>query len=86
MTETEKRVKERRKKMMEYIKFYKRTHDGIPPTVREMQNEVGASSTSMVADDLRALEKEKKISTHRGMVMVVGGKWGMQPKHEVHNT
>lgn len=79
----EKRISERQAATMAYIKMYKRTHDGIPPTVREIQEYVGVSSTSLVANDLRALVQQGKIYFIRSMIAVTGGEWRMKTKRKL---
>jgi repressor LexA len=49
---------------------------GIPPTVREVKERTGASSTSVVAYRLRALEREGRIQRvpkcARGIILIEG--------------
>ncbi len=44
--------------MLKFIDEYIREHDGLPPTVREIQKGVGASSTSVVEYHLGILERK----------------------------
>lgn len=49
-------LSERQRRMLEYIGRFQQEH-GYPPTVREIGQEVGISSTSVVDYNLRVLEK-----------------------------
>lgn len=64
-----------------YIVAYKRRHDGLSPTLREMQDALGYSSASVVRTDVESLIMEGRLRTlgrsrSRG-IMVVGGHWEM---------
>lgn len=66
---------------LEFIKAYKREHDGISPTWRELAAQF-RTSTSVVGYVLRQLQDDGKIrlvgnGKIRG-IMVVGGQWRMQ--------
>ena len=65
--------------IMRFIIRYKRQHDGNSPTVREIQDACGVSSTSMVAYYLGKLEDVGLIRRGHGFesraIEVVGGRW-----------
>lgn len=64
-----------------YICEYKRAHDGLSPTVREIQMACDVSSTSVVQYTLRLLVKRGKLRFLDGQAgqsrryVVVGGRW-----------
>jgi hypothetical protein len=71
MSETTERV-------FRYVVEFKRAHDGISPTVREIAVGVGIGSTT-VAHHLRVLQRARRIRAmgfgfSRGMI-VPGGRW-----------
>jgi SOS-response transcriptional repressor LexA len=66
-------------RVLRYIILYKRRHDGVAPTVREIMDACGISSTSVVAYHLKRLEAAGKIicgdfGSSRA-IEVVGGRW-----------
>ena len=70
---------ERAKAILEFVIAYKREHDGISPTIREIQDFTGIRSTSLVKFYLGYLEEGGKIrmlgdNRSRG-IMVTGGAW-----------
>lgn len=71
--------------LLAYIVGYKRGHDGLSPTIREMQAACGISSTSVTTWLLDKLEGQGKVRLLRGEggvlrgVMVVGGRWDLPP-------
>jgi repressor LexA len=54
----------RQEQMLGFIRRFTREH-GFPPTIREIGEEVGISSTSVVNYNLDALERKKRISRDR---------------------
>lgn len=68
-----------------YICRYKRRHDGLSPTLREIGDACGISSTSVVNYQLHKLHRAGRIRFHgdgkmRGII-VPGGRWtGPDPK------
>jgi len=72
--------------IMRYIICYKAAHDGNSPTIREICDECGVSSTSVAAYNLEKLERAGKIVLAGGGargIQVVGGRWvapeGVEP-------
>jgi repressor LexA len=74
----------RQQKILDFIRRFSREH-GFPPTIREIGQQVGISSTSVVSYNLNALEKKNRIerdrSVSRGLRLVedpeLGGHGGM---------
>lgn len=66
-------LSEKQRKVYNFIKEYVRSR-GYPPTVREIQRELGLSSTSVVDYQLRFLEKKKLIKRlkriSRGIILL----------------
>jgi hypothetical protein len=61
-----------------YIVAYKQANDGNSPTLREIAEAAGISSTSVVMYNLRHLEclgRLELIGCHRRGICVVGGSW-----------
>jgi len=54
----------RQRKMLDFIRHFMR-NQGFPPTIREIGEEVGISSTSVVNYNLEVLERKKLISRNR---------------------
>jgi repressor LexA len=67
----------RREQVFDFIVRYKSEHDGIPPTIREIAEGMGMSSTSTVVYYLTRLAKDGKIQMMAGArgIMVTGGQW-----------
>jgi len=70
--------------VFKFIVDYKREHDGLAPTVREIMRGVGVGSTSVVVYHLERLEGQGRIrllgwGRSRG-IMVVGGRWEYPPR------
>jgi len=66
-----------RKKMMDYIIGYKEQNNGLSPTVREIGDACGMSSTSLVnhhLEELVRIGELKRIGSSRNL-SVVGGRW-----------
>ena len=63
-------------RVLRFIIRYKMAHDGNSPSIREMGDACGVSSTSVVAYNLEKLERAGKIEIDgsRG-IQVVGGRW-----------
>ncbi len=70
---TRKKPTDVQKRLLNFIQHYNAEH-GYPPTFREMKNQVGISSTSMVDYNLKHLEKlgfiERDPNTSRGLRVV----------------
>jgi SOS-response transcriptional repressor LexA len=70
---------ERSENILRYVIDFKREHDGISPTIREIQEGTGISSSSLVKFYLDGLQERgviQYIGDHmsRG-IMVAGGEW-----------
>jgi SOS-response transcriptional repressor LexA len=69
---------ETREDVLKFICRYKRLHDGVAPTYREIMEAVGITSTSVVKYHLSLLEMEGRIVQGDGSaraIEVVGGQW-----------
>lgn len=70
-----------RQKVYQFICAFKRDHDGVSPSVSEIGEGCGISSTSVVRYCLDSLERLGMIECAYGkgnksrMIMVVGGSW-----------
>lgn len=77
---------ERQMKILDYFIAYKKTHDGNSPTIREIGQELGISSTSVVHYHLEAMVKKGmlyKIGTDINRAYCVfGGQWIYAPEME----
>lgn len=77
-------LSDRQRRILEFIGRFQRQH-GYPPTVREIGQEVGISSTSVVDYNLRALERmghlrrDREIS--RGLELT-----GVSPQGEIRGS
>ena len=63
--------------ILSYIIAYKRRHDGLSPTYRDIMRAVGISSTSVVAGHIHRLQAAGRLRLGpggRGFV-VPGGRW-----------
>ena len=77
------KVEPKWEQVYKFIVAYKRDHDGNSPTIREIQDECGISSTSVVFYYLNQLEArglirrpEPKIgSRYASRIEVIGGRW-----------
>jgi len=69
----------RKDRVFQFIVTYKREHDGISPTLREIVEAGLASSTSHAKDVLITLYGDGRIDFAKGSapraIMVVGGRW-----------
>lgn len=70
---------ERSENILRFVIDYKQAHDGISPTIREIQAETGITSSSLVKFYLDGLQKRGAIqyigdNLSRG-IMVTGGEW-----------
>ena len=70
--------------VLAYIIAYKRRHDGLAPTYRDIMRAVGISSTSVVAHHIHRLQAAGRLRRGpggRGFV-VPGGRWvlGRRPQ------
>jgi len=66
--------------VLRYIVSYKRGHDGVAPTIREIGRQFGISSTAHVHYILTCLEDAGRIRRVEGArgIMVQGGRWDME--------
>src|ERR1700757_1841530 len=64
MTVSSKKLSERQKNILKYIEDYV-DERGYPPSIREIGDKVGISSTSVVDYNLRVLEREGRIRRDR---------------------
>jgi SOS-response transcriptional repressor LexA len=65
--------------IFDFVVEYKRAHDGMSPSLREIQERLGAPSHNVVYRCLRRLVADGRIVMHekgaaRGII-VVGGAW-----------
>lgn len=56
----------RQQRILDFIRRFSRDH-GFPPTIREIGEQVGISSTSVVSYNLNALEKKNRIERDRSV-------------------
>lgn len=56
----------RQQNILDFIRRFSRDH-GFPPTIREIGEQVGISSTSVVSYNLNALEKKNRIERDRSV-------------------
>ena len=56
----------RQQRILDFIRRFSREH-GFPPTIREIGEQVGISSTSVVSYNLNALEKKNRIERDRSV-------------------
>lgn len=66
-----------RERIFNYIVIYKRSQDGLSPTLREICKACNISSTSVASHYIKLLEKTgriKRLNASRGFA-VIGGKW-----------
>lgn len=67
--------------MYDWIVEFKRNHDGLSPTVREIMDGMGYNTTSVVHYHLEELKRMGLIKIYRGgeatsrSIMVPGGRW-----------
>ena len=69
-----------KQKVYQFIKAYKKAHDGNSPTIREIGDGCGINSTSTVRFYLCGLERlglirRSDVSGRTRAIEVVGGKW-----------
>lgn len=80
-----KKLSERQKNILKYIEVYV-DERGYPPSIREIGDQVGISSTSVVDYNLKVLEREGRIRRDREVsrgLELVGGQRGprqLQPR------
>src|SRR5579859_4257866 len=80
-----KKLSERQKNILKYIEDYVEER-GYPPSIREIGDKVGISSTSVVDYNLRVLEREGRIrrdrEVSRGLELVGNnrGQRNLQPR------
>ena len=85
MSGSSKKLSERQKNILKYIEDYVEER-GYPPSIREIGDKVGISSTSVVDYNLRVLEREGRIrrdrEVSRGLELVGGnrGQRNAQPR------
>ena len=75
---TAKKLSERQKNILKYIEAYV-DERGYPPSIREIGDQVGISSTSVVDYNLKVLEREGRIRRDREVsrgLELVGGQRG----------
>ena len=56
----------RQQNILDFIRRFSRDH-GFPPTIREIGEQVGISSTSVVSYNLNALEKKNRIERDKNV-------------------
>src|SRR5258705_8888763 len=76
-----KKLSERQKNILKYIEAYV-DERGYPPSIREIGDQVGISSTSVVDYNLKVLEREGRIrrdrEVSRGLELVGAGQRGLR--------
>ena len=80
---SEKKLSERQKNILSYIEDYV-DERGYPPSIREIGDQVGISSTSVVDYNLKVLERIGRIRRDREVsrgLELVGGKRGQRHAH-----
>lgn len=78
MPRTPEKQNDKRDAILDFIVKYKAEHDGVAPTVREIQKATGISSTSVIDYHMLILERDGKIRTERyqpRFIEVVGAEW-----------
>jgi len=75
------RYKHSPESLLKWIVLYKEAHDGDSPSIREIQDALGISSTSVVEYLLKKLAGDGKIrrEPNRKSIEVVGGEWKYNP-------
>jgi len=71
--------------VLESIVRFKREHDGVSPTVREIQADVGMSSTSVVQRSIEDLIDRGHITIMEGQartIQVTSGSWHYKRNNE----
>lgn len=79
----------RRQGVFAFICTYKVDHDGVSPSVRDIQEACGISSTSVVNWYLLALVKESLITVQYRQartIQVVGGHWSRPDSKKANET
>jgi len=79
------RLHPRSLEVLEFIKTYKADHDGVAPTIREIQEGCDISSTSVTSYHLDKLEVAGRIRRPfiaSRSIEVVGGRW-VGPEEEL---
>jgi repressor LexA len=83
---TSKKLSERQKNILKYIEAYV-DERGYPPSIREIGDQVGISSTSVVDYNLKVLEREGRIrrdrEVSRGLELVGSQRGQRQPQRLV---
>src|SRR5438067_13017820 len=83
---SEKKLSERQKNILSYIEDYV-DERGYPPSIREIGDQVGISSTSVVDYNLKILEREGRIrrdrEVSRGLELVKPSRGQKQPEPRV---
>ena len=84
MTVVAARVIQKKERVFTYICTFKREHDGLPPTVREIRDSTGLSSTSVAAYYVDMLIGEGRLYALGDGVVgrsrsfgVTGGVWSL---------
>ena len=74
------KINERLTDVFNFIVEFKKAHDGLSPTVREIGEACKISSTSVVAYYLKKLQDEgsiKLLGTKTRGIMVKNGRWNL---------
>lgn len=71
--------KHSRQAVFDFIVSYKRSHDGNSPTLRQIMDACGITSTSVASYALRGLARAGKIRILPGSqgIVVIGGCWSI---------
>src|SRR5947207_15686580 len=81
-----KKLSERQKNILKYIEVYV-DERGYPPSIREIGDQVGISSTSVVDYNLKVLEREGRIrrdrEVSRGLELVGSQRGHRQPQQRL---
>src|SRR5258708_8810587 len=78
-----KKLSERQKNILKYIEAYV-DERGYPPSIREIGDQVGISSTSVVDYNLKVLEREGRIRRDREVSRGFELLGGQRPQPQAH--
>jgi len=68
--------------VLAFIIAYKRTHDGCPPTYRQIMAELGIRSLSNVRYILVSLQEQGLLTIAGTELHVTGGKWTIDERSQ----
>ena len=70
--------KDRQRQILWFIVDYKKDHNGIPPTVRQIAKKIGTTSTSVAFHHLKKLVEKGFLVRRCGHYDVTWGRWSME--------